>query len=304
MKNILLIFVVLSLVIMGCEKELDYQIKIDNRLKGKDQLFLSHVNPKTGVDYTPEELATLEYDPEEEDFFTGPINLKLAAESKLLKIEVINNNEVIETISNFTETNGLYEAAFSSTVSDLGVGIGESFPVTFKFTYDNLGDDGFNYNAVLSLDFLIRDDSPNLALNKPSKASSEAYGTFASTANDGSTNSNYPNIVHTADPIGVDSWWEVDLEDVYYIRQVNIYNRTDCCSELLTNYHVFISEVPFTDNSVSAIKAQQDVTDIFQTSIAGHPTKLNDINVMGRYVRIQFDSTDAQFLEIGEVEVY
>ena len=304
MKNILSILILLSLVIMGCEKELDYQFKIDNRLKGKDQLFLSHVNPKTGVDYTTEELAALEYDPKEEDFFTGPINLKLAAEAKLLKIEVINNNEVIETISGFTETNGLYEATFSSTVSDLGLGIGESFPITFKFTYDNLGDDGFNYNAVLSLDFLIRDDSPNLALNKPSRASSEAYGTFASTANDGNTNSNYPNIVHTADPIGVDSWWEVDLEDVHYIRQVNIYNRTDCCSELLTNYHVFISEVPFTDNSVAAIQAQPGVTDIFQTSIAGHPTKLTDINVMGRFVRKQFDSTDAQFLEIGEVEVY
>lgn len=304
MKNILSIFVVLSLVIMGCEKELDYQIKIDNRLKGKDQLFLSHVNPSTGVDYTTEELAALEYDPQKEDFFTGPIDLTLAAESKLLNIEVINNNEVIETINNFTEVNGLYEATFSSTVGDLGVGIGESYPITFKFTYDNLGEDGFDYNAVLFLDFLVRDNSPNLALHKPSRASSEAYGTFAATANDGSTNSNYPNIVHTADPVGVDSWWEVDLEDIYSIRQINIYNRTDCCSELLTNYHVFISEEPFTDNSVAAIQSQQGVTDIFQTSIAGHPTKLTDINVMGRYVRIQFDSTDAQFLEIGEVEIY
>lgn len=304
MKNKISIYILLFIAFLNCENGLDYQLKIDNRLQGKDQVLLSHVNPTTGVDYTPEELAALNYDPFEEEFFTGPIELHLSAQSKLKSIEVINDDVVVETITDITNDNGLYRATFSTSIIDLGIGIGENYPLTFKFIFDNLGEDGFDYNAILYYDFLIRDNSPNLALNKPSRASSEAWGTVASSANDGSTNSNYPYIIRTGDPIGVDSWWEVDLEDVYLIRQINIYNRTDCCSDLLKNYHVFISEDPFVDNTVQGIQSQDGITDLFQTDQAGHPTKLTDINVMGRYVRIQFDSTDDQYLEIGEVEVF
>ena len=33
-------------------------------------------------------------------------------------------------------------------------------------------------------------------------------------------------------------WWEVDLEDVYKIEYIEIYGRTDCCSERLAGAKV------------------------------------------------------------------
>jgi len=305
MKNNIISLIVVCLVLISCEKELDYQLKIDNRLLGKDNVSISHVNPATGIAYTETELAALDYNPNNEDYFIGPVDLTLTVQSKPLSIEVLNKNiaEVISTIDAVLE-NGNYVATFNSSVADLGVGIGDNVPVTFKVTYDNSGENGFNYNAVLSTDFIIRDKSPNLALNKSATASAEAYGTLASNAVDGNTNSNYPNIIHTNEAVGEDSWLEVDLGAVFTIRQVNVWNRTDCCGDRLSNYHVFISDVPFTSSTTAGIMAQGGVTDIYETTQAGSPTKLAGINATGRYIRIQQHSTDSQVLAVGEIEIY
>lgn len=305
MKNKIIILIVVCLAFTSCEKELDYQLKIDNRLEGKDVVLISHVNPITGLTYTESELADLDYDPANEDYFSGPVDLTVTVQSKPLSIEVINKNtsDIITTIDAIEE-NGNYVASFNSSVAELGVGIGDNIPVIFKVTFDNSGEKGFDYNAVLSAGFTIRDKSPNLALIKYATASAEAWGTLALNAVDGNTNSNYPNIIHTDEAIGEDSWFEVDLGEIYNIRQVNVWNRTDCCGDRLSNYHIFISEVPFTSSTTPGIIAQSGVIDIHETTQAGSPTKLKDINVSGRYVRIQQHSTDSQVIAIGELEVY
>jgi hypothetical protein len=308
MKHIITRLLVLCLIITSCELDLDYQLKIDNRLDGKDGITIVHPNPNTGQAYTQAELDALDYDPAEEDFFINDVNLTIVVQAKPLKIEVTNTttSTVIASLENSTQnSDGNYEVQYSTTVSDLGVGIGDNLNLKFKIIYDNLGEDGFDYNAELFYEFLVRDNSPNLALNKPASASSEFFGTTADLAVDGNTNSDYPNIIHTRDEDGEDAWFEVDLEGVYNIRQINVWNRTDCCSERLTNFHVFISETPFTASDVSGIQGQSGVIDIHETGQAGHPSKFTDINVMGRYVRLQFDSTSGRrTLTIGELEVY
>ena len=51
-------------------------------------------------------------------------------------------------------------------------------------------------------------------------------------------------------------WWEVDLEDVYKIEYIEIYGRTDCCSERLAGAKVqsaILGRLPLNFNfSISA----------------------------------------------------
>jgi hypothetical protein len=42
-----------------------------------------------------------------------------------------------------------------------------------------------------------------------------------------------------------EAWWEVDLGQLYEIDEIEIWNRTDCCSERLSNFYVLVSENAF-----------------------------------------------------------
>ncbi len=297
MKNKILSLIIACLVFANCEVPLDYQLKIDNRLEGKDEVYIAGPNG-SGVDYT-------------EDFFTGSVDLTVVSQAKPLKVEVVNGSTstLVDTIETSTENGGNYETTFSSSVIDLGIGIGDKTTLVFKVVFGNAGEDGFDYNAELSTSFTIKDQSPNLALNKPVTSSSVADpgwggGLDNQVAVDGIRPQGWPDITHTNDPVGVDSWIEIDLESVVTVRQINIWGRGDCCQERVSDYHVFISETPFAGNSVAEIQAQDGVTDIHETNAPTDPTKLDGINKLGRYVRIQLSSTNDQYLSIAEVEVF
>jgi hypothetical protein len=74
---------------------------------------------------------------------------------------------------------------------------------------------------------------------------------LASKAVDGNTDGNWNNgsVTHTA--CGTDAsnecqgsknpWWKVDLGAEYEISKVEIWNRTDCCQERLSNFNVWTS---------------------------------------------------------------
>ena len=74
--------------------------------------------------------------------------------------------------------------------------------------------------------------SENLALGKPTKQSSTHGNAGPSRAVDGNRNSNFDSssCTHTQSKKG--SWWQVDLEAIYEIRDVVITNRGDCCGKL------------------------------------------------------------------------
>jgi hypothetical protein len=78
--------------------------------------------------------------------------------------------------------------------------------------------------------------SDNLALGKPSKQIS-IWGDMekwnADKGNNGDPNSDIyqDHCFHTDQ--NTSPWWEVDLQDVYEIIQVNITNRADCCGKWL-----------------------------------------------------------------------
>lgn len=145
----------------------------------------------------------------------------------------------------------------------------------------------------------------NLALNKAATQSSDHSSTsgLAPLAVDGNTNGDYfgNSVTHTAESLTNQPWWQVDLGASANIQTISIYNRTDCCGSRLANYHIFISDVPFTSSTVSGTQAQAGVQDYFQTAAAGSPSVIA-INNTGRYVRVQLQSTDV-VLSLAEVQV-
>lgn len=73
----------------------------------------------------------------------------------------------------------------------------------------------------------------NLAQGKTASQSSTAHGGVASRAVDGNIDGVWANgsVTHTSNQS--QSWWQVDLGATVDIAQIDIFNRSDCCSERL-----------------------------------------------------------------------
>jgi len=81
----------------------------------------------------------------------------------------------------------------------------------------------------------------NWALHGVATQSSTAFGADARRAIDGNENGNWPasSVTHTNQE--VDPFWQIDLGASYYIDEIRIFNRADCCQERLHDYVVFFS---------------------------------------------------------------
>ncbi|VVM24599.1 hypothetical protein BSPWISOXPB_4993 [uncultured Gammaproteobacteria bacterium] len=58
---------------------------------------------------------------------------------------------------------------------------------------------------------------------------------------DGNTDGYFLNKSTTHTEYAQGAWWQVDLGSKKNIKQIIIYNRTDCCVNRLSNYQVSIS---------------------------------------------------------------
>lgn len=146
----------------------------------------------------------------------------------------------------------------------------------------------------------------NLALNKPATQSS-TFGlptAVAASAADGNKDGDFfhGSVASTSDNSTNQPWWQVDLGAAAKINAINVWNRTDCCSSRLTNYHIFVSNSPFTSATVAGTQAQAGVKDYFHAGIAGTPSSIV-VNDTGRYVRLQLESTDVA-INLAELQVY
>ncbi len=141
----------------------------------------------------------------------------------------------------------------------------------------------------------------DLALGKTATQSSTNSGT-ASLAVDGNIDGNYYNGSVTYTNYEYHAWWEVDLGAQAYISNIEVWNRTDCCSERLSNYYVLVPDDPFTSQDLDTTLNQSGVSNFYQGGQAGSPTTIA-INRTGRYVRVQLGNSTTS-LQINEVEVW
>jgi hypothetical protein len=115
----------------------------------------------------------------------------------------------------------------------------------------------------------------------------------ASKAIDGNTDGDFYNgsVSHTETGEGL--YWMVDLLTNHLVREITLWNRTDCCSDRLTNFHV------------SLLDATE--TEVFgQTFFSGGGTFPLSLDIsfaptIGRYVRVNLLSPG--ILQLAEVQV-
>lgn len=97
------------------------------------------------------------------------------------------------------------------------------------------------------------------------------------------------------------AWWQIDLGEIKFIDTILLWNRTDCCANRGANFHVFVSDVPFTGApTIANAQAQAGVTDYYITGQMGRPTTIT-VGRTGRYVRMQL--VNPNYLQLGEVQI-
>ena len=141
----------------------------------------------------------------------------------------------------------------------------------------------------------------NLALNASATQSGTQLNASASRAVDGNTDGNFwgQNSTTLTNWIA-QPWLEIDLGEVYDIENIELWNRDDCCTNLFANYHILVSNTPFTNATLAGAQTQTGVSDFPQTGEAARPTTQN-VNRSGRYIRVQLEGTS--FLAITEIKV-
>ena len=156
-------------------------------------------------------------------------------------------------------------------------------------------DDGPNNNVFSSavVSATGGNSGGNLALNKPATQSSVGFGGVPERAVDGNSDGVYNNgsVTHTDQE--TNAWWRVDLEGTFDIGMINVFNRTDCCSDRLSNATLYAGNVDSTNpNDYTLIGAlDADALDSF-----------NNLNIQARYIMVH--SASLAILSIAEVEVF
>ena len=143
----------------------------------------------------------------------------------------------------------------------------------------------------------------NLALGKATTQSSEAYGGVCSRATDNNTNGDWAgnSVTHTGNDLH--AWWQVDLGSTQSIGTIQVWNRTDCCSERLSNFYVFVSKAPFVSTDLTTTQNQEGVVSFYTPGVAGMATTI-PVNRSGRYVRVQLGDANQNPLSLAEVKVW
>ncbi len=143
----------------------------------------------------------------------------------------------------------------------------------------------------------------NVALNGTASLSSDygGGGGEAELAIDGNTNGDwFTDFSIASTGWEVQPYWELDLGGSFNIEDINIWNRTDCCADALSDYYVLVSEQPFVSDDLNTVLAQAGVVSLQQSETAGTPSTI-PVGLSGRFIRIQSNATG--FITLAEVEV-
>ncbi|HLU50382.1 MAG TPA: discoidin domain-containing protein, partial [Planctomycetota bacterium] len=144
----------------------------------------------------------------------------------------------------------------------------------------------------------------NLALRGVARQSSTGFNGEANRAIDGDTNGNYGSntITHTADGDPA-PWWELDLRATVEIDTIVLWNRTDCCSQRLSNFRVTL---------LDAAREEVYSDEFFTDGVSFPDTTLEGFEIfiggeLARYVRIDHlgDISGAGlYVSLAEVQVF
>jgi hypothetical protein len=180
---------------------------------------------------------------------------------------------------------------------------------TFWYTNQYLKADGsYNWSTVIgSFKFGTcgGTTTTNLALGKAATQSSTLTGYGPAGASNGVDGNNDGNFFHgsvTHTNLDANAWWQVDLGAPATVASVTIWNRTDCCSNRLSDYWVFVSNTPFlATDTPTTLQGRAGTFSSHQTSFP-NPASTIAVNAQGRYVRVQLSGSN--YLSLAEVQVF
>jgi hypothetical protein len=141
----------------------------------------------------------------------------------------------------------------------------------------------------------------NLAQGKPATQSSLDWGGVAARAVDGNTDGNWASnsVTHTTG--SPQPWWQVDLGQLSAIQAVQIFNRSDCCSERLSDFYVFVSAADMSGKTLSQLLADPTAMRVHVDTLAGAASVTLPLLAQGRFVKVQLNG--ANYLSLAEVKV-
>jgi hypothetical protein len=145
----------------------------------------------------------------------------------------------------------------------------------------------------------------NLALGRTAIQSSTFPGyasAGAGSAVDGNTYGGFFNGSVTATNADPNAWWQVDLGASATVSSIVVWNRTDCCSDRLSDYWVFVSDTPFLPTDTPATLQNRPGTFSSHQNTWPNPVTTIAAGAQGRYVRVQLSGTN--YLSLAEVQVF
>jgi hypothetical protein len=156
-------------------------------------------------------------------------------------------------------------------------------------------------NAATAAGWRAYADMPNrnLALSRPAFQWPDSGIASAQAAVDGNTDGNFwdGSVSHTDEATG--AWWWVDLGSVQHIREIRLFNRTDCCASRLSHYQVHISS-DSTDGWDGTWAPLVDDSGLEIGDGDGAP-RVHPVDTFARWVAVT--KTDAGYLSLAEVQV-
>ena len=124
---------------------------------------------------------------------------------------------------------------------------------------------GTNYLSLAEVrvsGFDVNGHFADRALGSPTTQSTTDYGGIASRAVDGTTNGNYNDLSTTHSGWETQPWWQVDLREAYALETIDVFNRTDCCMDRLSNYTVFLSSTDMTGRTYAQLMGDPAVVKV------------------------------------------
>ena len=117
---------------------------------------------------------------------------------------------------------------------------------------------------------------------------------------DGNTDGAFSNGSTTHTDFAFNSWWQADLGVDQRIESIKLWNRTDCCSDRLSNFYVFVSATDLTGRAYTNILTD---TRVWKYQVTGQVGNMLEIpaGVVGRYVRVQV--ADMKHLSLAELQI-
>lgn len=140
----------------------------------------------------------------------------------------------------------------------------------------------------------------NLAGGRSASQSSTAAGGAGPHLAEMAVNGSSMGVSFSHTNLDAGAWWQVDLGSVQWISTVDVDNTSGCCGARMSDFYVFVSDVPFASNAFADLVAQPGVSAYYRGGWA--TAYAYPVARTGRYVRIQLTGTN--YLHPFEVKVW